>query len=75
LTLSIGKIARLDYEGEWPSLPDELLQLVARSLQDSSKGIQLHRSLMATKQVIKALIENRMPRGRKLMQKVRSLGN
>jgi hypothetical protein len=72
LTLSIGKIARLDYDADWPTLPDELLQLIAVSLQDPSRSRHLHRSLMAVKSVVAALVENRMPRGRKIMQKVRA---
>ena len=63
-------MARLDYSQDWPALPDELLAIIASSMQDPSRGVLLHRSLMATKQVTKALMENRMPRGRKTMQQV-----
>lgn len=79
LTLCIGKIARLDYDIDWPNLPNELLESVSLSLSDQwpqeQSNLVLHRSLSAIQEVVGLLIGNRMPRGRKLMQKVVSLIN
>ena len=71
VAVSIGKIARLDYDAEWASLPDDLLAIMSQALAANS-FVVLHRTLLATKEVVKLLVINRMPRGRKLMQQVSS---
>lgn len=71
VALCIGKIARHDYDTDWPDLPESLLALVGQALSGGSESrILLHRTLAAMHQVVKVLAANRMPRGRRLSQKV-----
>lgn len=69
MALCIGKIARLDYDADWPELPDTLLGMIRQALSAGPEGhLLLHRTLAAMHQTVKVLAANRMPRGRRLSQ-------
>jgi len=60
--ISIAKIARYDFPTQWPSLMDDIMQLLRQSVQPDSPPKQLSRILLITHHLIKELATVRLTR-------------
>lgn len=69
--ICIARMAKWDYDADWPDLPNILLSLLTANF--SSRPIIARRALSTLKHIIKTLSSNRMPRARLLNQRVRSV--